>query len=390
MNRLLQFIDGKSVALVGNGPEENDVSSIVDACDVVLRFNHMYRYGEKKTGKKISGILQTFTSAYMSSQDHHNAEIIRQRPEVFLVKQRENYAPWCHSFYGPDIRVNDLIDHFAPWRMFSTGGAALCYLSKNANNSSFKVFGFPGGKAWEDYIAGDGHWYKSVAMQERAAVDEAKKVLEAKKIVHEPCGIPRLVVVPIKAHSSGKPGKNRELLFPLLEKLKSLPYKIVICGNDPELLYAAELAYPEKVMAYHAQSMHVGNTEDVCLLLKNWRNATGYCGDIALVQCTSPDLEAKWIEDCFAESAKSALVASAVPLEFKSSSIYKCDLGGVFTPLSPQFGPASTARQNLPVCCRITGAVEVFHSDALDFQSFWQAAYMRPYFIPSEKSADID
>lgn len=390
MNRLLQFIDGKSVAVVGNGPETEDVSGLVDACDIVLRFNHMYRYGDKKTGKKISAIMQTFTSTYMSSMDRHNAEILRQRPEVFLVKQRGNYAPWCHAFYGPDIRVNDLIDHFAPWHAFSTGGAVVCYLAQYANNSTFKVFGFPGGKAWDDYIAGDGHWYQNIAAQERKAVDEAKGVLATKFIRQAPCGIPRVIVVPIKANSSGRPGKNRDLLFPLLEKIKTLPYDIVICGDDSELLYSAELAFPDKVRAFHSQGMHMGNTEDVNTLLKNWRNGTAFCGDIALVQCTSPDLEAKWIEDCFAESAKSALVATAVPLEFKSSSIYKCDFGGVYTPLAPQFGAASTARQNLPVCVRITGAVEVFHSDALDFPSFWQSAYMRPYVISSEKSTDVD
>lgn len=387
-NRLLQLIDGKSVAIVGNGPVEKDVSAEVDACDVVIRFNHMYRYGEGKIGKKISIICQTFTGSYMRSQDRHNAEIIRQKPEVFLVKQRENYAPWSHSFYGPDIRVNDIIGYFREWCNCTTGGGVVCFLAKYAENSTFKVFGFPGGKAWDDYIASDAHWYQAIAPLERKAVDEAKEELARKTITRPGVVIPRMVVVPVKRNSSGKPGKNRELLMPLLEKLEALPYPVTVCGDDAELLYAAEQAFPGKVLAFHSPALQMGNTEDVTKQLRNWRDATGYCGDVALVQCTSPDLTADWVERCFAESPKSALVATAVPLEFKCNAIYKSDFGGVWTPLAPQFGPASEARQNLPVCCRITGAVEVFHSDALAFASLWQCGYLCPVLVNS--ALDID
>ena len=388
MNRLLQVLDGKTVAIVGNGPVESDVSAEVDACDVVVRFNHMYRYGEGLTGRKISVILQTFTGVYMGSRDRHNAEVLRQRPEVFLVKQRENYAPWCHAYYGPEIRVNDLTAHFAPFQHFSTGGAAVCWLAKNAQNSAFKVFGFPGGKPWEDYIAGDGHWYRGVADAERKSVDEAKAVLAAKKATEPHRGIPRVVVVPVKRNSSGRPGKNRELLMPLLDKLSELPYKVYVCGDDAELLYQAEAEYPDKVMPFHSPALRTGNTEDVTAQLKDWRDGTGYCGDIALVQCTSPDLTADWVDRCFEESARSALVATAVELDFKPNAIYKADFGSVWTPYNASFGPASEARQNLPVCCRITGAVEVFHTDALDWKSFWQSAYLRPVFVDSAKDID--
>lgn len=400
-NRLLQLIDGKRVAVVGNAPVEADVSAEVDAADVVIRFNNMYRYGEGRTGKKISIVMQTFTCEYMWAKERHNAEILRQRPEIFLVKQRGNYSAASHSYYGPEIRVNDIIGAFAPWSALTTGGAALCFLAEHACNSEFKVYGFSSGDGWKDYVGTEAHWYAATADAERKAVDEAIAKLEAKRIAHSgdytmekrlsgaKDGIPRVIVVPVHRRSSGAPGKNRALLFPLLDKLASLPYRVVVLGDDDELLYSAEQSYPF-VIAFHTPQLHSGNTEDITFKLQNWRIASGYCGDIALVQCTSPGLRPEWIEDCFEESKKCALVATAVKLDFKPNAIYKADYGGVWTPYQPNFGAASTARQNLPVCCRITGAVEVFHSDALDFGSFWQAAYLRPYFVDAEDSLDVD
>lgn len=388
MNRLLQLIDGKTVAVVGNGPVDKDVSAEVDACDVVIRFNHMYRYGEGTTGKKISIICQTFTSSYMRADDRHNAEVLRQKPEVFIVKRRNNYHPWCHGYYGPDIRVNDLIDHFHEWCNCTTGGEVVCYLAKYADNSTFKVFGFPSGKAWEDYIATDAKHYQQIAPLERKAVDEAIVELAKKQVVRPACGIPRRIVVPVKRNSSGRPGKNRELLMPLLKKLESLPYQISLVGDDSELLYTAEQAYPMKVLPFHTPALRAGNTEDVTKVIRDWRDATGYSGDMALVQCTSPDLTADWVELCFDEARYSSLVATAVELDFKCNAIYKADFGGVWTPFNGAFGPASEARQNLPVCCRITGAVEVFHTDALDFPSFWSYGPMQPVFVDSAKDID--
>lgn len=389
-NRLLQLLDGHSVAIVGNGPVEGDFSQEIDSCDVVVRFNHMYRLDEGKTGKKISIILQTFTSDYMAAWDKHNREVLIQKPEVFLVKQRENCSPWMYSFYGPDVRVNDLIDAFRQWHPFTTGGAALSYLANYANNSTFKIYGFPGGKPWEDYIAGPGHWYKGVAANERKVVEEAKEML-AKKSISRPAKpgvppIPRMIVVPVKRHSSGKPGKNRTLLFPLLEKLAKTPYPVTVCGDDDELLYSAEMSF-DNIRAFHSPAVNIGNTDDVTNLLRYWRDVTRYCGDIALVQCTSPDIACDWIEDSFKLSASSALVATAKMLDFKPNAIYRADAGGRYAPLT-NLPPASCARQNLPPCCRITGAVEVFHSDALDFPSFWQCAPLKPYFTPTAEDVD--
>lgn len=51
---------------------------------------------------------------------------------------------------------------------------------------------------------------------------------------------------------------------------------------------------------------------------------------------------------------------------------------------------ASVARQLLPETVRITGAVVAAHTDALDFESFYDAGVMRPIIVNEDEALDID
>ena len=49
MNQILQLLWGKKIAIIGNGLVPVDVSKEIDACDVVIRFNHFYNYDTGNT-----------------------------------------------------------------------------------------------------------------------------------------------------------------------------------------------------------------------------------------------------------------------------------------------------------------------------------------------------
>lgn len=384
-NRLLQLISGKTVAVVGNGPELEDHSKEIDACDMVIRFNHMYNYESGMVGKRVDIIMQTFTSAWMRAPNKKMNEILKQRPEVFLVKQPENYTQFCHAPYGPTIRVNKAFSLFNPWSPFTTGGAALCYLANFATNTEFKVFGFPSDDRWTKYIETDAHWYKAIADNERKVVDEAKEKLASFKTDGKKISIPKIVVIPVRQGSKGCPGKNRKLLFPLLEKLKNSGYRTAVVGDDHELIADASINYG--IEPFFTE--YIADSTDVTNTLKVWKAASGYCGDVALVQCTSPFLTLDWIDRCFDASKSAPLVCTATPLKIKQTAIYTMGSGGVWNPLISNIA-ASAPRQTLQKAVRINGGVVVFHSDSIDEDSIYNAGHMCPVLVSEKESLDVD
>lgn len=385
-NRLLQLLDGRTVAVIGNAPLERDYSAEIDSADVVIRFNHFYNFGSGRAGRKVSIVFQTFTTAWMTAADRNIEAVLKQKPEVFVVKKPEQYTPAAHQIYGDSIRINNYTALFKQWDAFTTGGAALCYLANYATKSSFRVFGFPNDERWTHYLETDAKHYKPIAENERRVVDEAIAKLVTFSADDSAKPIPRKVVIPVKRTSLGLPGKNRALLFPLLDKLAPTGLDIEVVGDDSALIASAAANY--SVTPFFTRP--IGSLQDVTVTLREWRDATGWCGDTAIVQCTSPDLRPEWIVECFDALSSAPITATATELSFKPTAIYRQAEGGVYLQLAPTLGSTSAPRQTLPPCVRVNGAVAAFHSDALDNDSMWNCGALKPIIVDEWLSRDID
>ena len=390
MNRLLQMLYGKRIAIVGNSMVSRDYSAEIDGADVVIRFNHFYNYDSGLVGKRVDIVLQTVAQAWYDAVNSGKAHIDivqKQRPAIFLVKRPDHYDTNVHRAYGKGIRVDNGTNWFQPWWKFTTGTCSLCYLAQNLTNAEVHVYGFSNegyDDAWLNYIATDAKHYSNVADEERPVMLNAIAQLQSLKIVEPPLKeVPKAIVVPIKANSQGAPKKNKKLLIPCLEKLTKLNYPIYVVGDDYDLLHQAKKKYKINTV----EVPQIGALDDVTKTLRKWQVETGFSGDIALVQCTSPYLKPEWVEKCFEGLALASLTATAVPLEFKPTAIFR-EENGVYLPNSQALPPASVARQLLPKTVRITGAVECFHTDALAFDSLYQVGVMQPIIV--DNAVDID
>ena len=397
-NRLLQLLRGRRIAIVGNSPVSYNYSTEIDTADVVVRFNDFYNIHSGKVGKRVNIVLQTVAKAwferYSAGLLTKSLEMVRtQHPDIFLVKRPDNYNTDAHAVYGKGIRIDNLARCFEPWWKYTTGTAALCWLAENLTGenapASIKCYAFSNEgdeTPWDNYITGDAAHYSHVAQEERKAQKEAIAKLESMSIIDPPppiLSIPKCVVVPVKATSSGAPGKNRLLLRSCLEKLQELDMPVYVTGDDLELLHEVkDLCEPVPVPAIPA-------FRDVTDTMRRWQVETGFCGDVAHVQCTSPGLKPEWVLRCFDALSCAPVAATCIELGFKPTAIFR-EENGVFVPCSQALPPATVARQLLPKAVRFTGAVVAFHTDALACDSFFQAGVMEPVMVDEEDSLDVD
>lgn len=389
MNRLLRKIDGKRVALVGNGPEAEDHSAEIDSADVVIRFNHFYNYDSGKVGKRVDIVLQTFTGAWAKTENKHIDAIKANGAEIFIVKKPQQMRSELYKFLGADTPVRDLSRLFAPYAMLTTGGASLCYLADAAKNSEFKVYGFPYGDSWKDYLAKDAAHYRGVETVERLATASAISRLREARIVRpsEGSGQPRAIVVPVKRVSQGAPGKNRALIRPLLGKIIPLGIPVFVVGDDAELFVELNREFPS---VEYRETPEIAPLDDVTKTLLAWRDAENFSGEVALVQCTSPRLKPEWITRCLDALKHGVLAATAVELGFKPNAIFTEEEGGAYFVANQRLGFPSRPRQQLPRAIRVTGAVEAFDSDDLDLSSLWAGGPVTPIIVDEEDALDVD
>lgn len=386
MTELLEIFDGRTVAIVGNGAETEDRSAEIDACDVVVRFNHFYNYDSGRVGRKVDVVVQTFTSAWAAAENKHADVIKAQLPKIFCGKKPEQYSPPdVAKFLGPDVCVSDWSEELRPWARFTTGGAFLSWLASKPRNARFRVFGFPRGDAADRYFAGDAKHYAPVKDEELAAQERAIAVLEGQSVTSPRVERPPVVLVPVKAHSAGAPGKNDALLPPCVEKLLPLGYDIHLVGDAKELMEGTVARFGDRVRAFATPPPSGEVTDDMRL----WRDHTGYHGEIILVQCTSPGLRPEWIGRCVEARRHAPVSATCCRVNFKVNGMY-AENQGVWLQLVPGFGPASVPRQRLPQVVHLNGAVFCFHSDALDRRSFYQAGPLRPVVVEERDSLDVD
>lgn len=383
MTELLEIIDGRTVAVVGNGEVERDCSAEVDACDIVIRFNHFYNYDSGKTGRRVDVVIQTFTSVWASAKERH-ADVIRaQHARIFCAKKPWQYCPaQVAELIGPDVCVSDWSKELEPYAKFTTGTAFLAWLASRPRNAVFKVFGFPRGEAADRYYAGDAKSYQPLKDEELALQERSIAMLERQTVTRPRMERPPAVVIPVKACSEGAPGKNDVLLGPCIEKLKPLGYPIHLVGDAERLM--GRFAGPG-VETFLTPAPTGEVTDD----LRVWRDHTGYHGEVVLVQCTSPGLRAEWIGQVLEARRHAPVAATCVKVAFKVNGMY-AEENGVWTQLVPNFGPPSVPRQKLPSVIHLSGAVWAFHSDALDRPSFYQAGPLRPVIVSEADSLDVD
>lgn len=385
LHEFLEIIDGRKVAIVGNGEVAEDKSAEIDSADIVIRFNHFYNYDSGKVGKKVDVIIQTFTGAWVNSKNKHEDVIRAQMPKIFNGKRPELYNPaQVADFLSPDICISDLYPELEPYTRFTTGGAFLAWISSKKRNAEFKVYGFPRGEAADKYFATDAKHYAKVKDEELAAQTRAISILEQMRIEKPREERKSVVVVPFKAKSEGAPRKNDILMPKLLAKIKDLGYRIVLIGDGEEL--GEKMKAEFGVDFYKTPAATTGEVTDD---LRLWRDMTDYHGEIIYLQCTSPKLKVEWIDKCLEARKCAPVSATCVKLDFKVNGIFGC-ANGVWAQVVTSFGAPSVPRQRLPECVHLTGAVFAFHSDALSRASFYQAGSLRPVIVDEEDALDVD
>ncbi len=386
MNRLLSRLYGKRIAIVGNGPVSKDYSDEIDNSDIVIRFNHFYRYESGLTGKRVDIVMQTVAKAWFDARFKHEDIIRKYNAEVFLVKKPEHYIPDVHMIYGTDIKVNNYCRYFERYTKFTTGGCFLLWLADNLSNAEVKIYGFEPGETWTTYIKTDAAHYRDVADEERIAVDAAIARLSKLTITNsKPISYNTTIVIPVKGNSLGAPGKNKLLLPRCIEECKKTGIDILVLTDSEEL---ANIAKEHNVSSYLVPP--IDPLSDVTNTLRYWRDKTNYFGDILLVQCTSHKLKSEWIINCLDKLKVAPITATATELDFKVNAIFLPHQSGIYLPALPNLGWQSVPRQKLPRALRITGAVEAIHSENLDLDSMWMGGRVEMIEISQEDADDID
>lgn len=384
MQEFLDIIDGRTVAIVGNGMPERDCSEEIDSADIVVRFNHFYNYDSGKVGKRVDVIMQTFTTAWINAKDKHERVIREQLPRIFCAKKPQQYQPGVVAeFLGP-VCISDMACDLEPYAMFTTGTAFLMWLASKPRNARFRIYGFPSGEQADRYFQTDAQRYASLKVLELQNRDCAIEMLKRQEIRSARAERLPHIVIPIKAKSSGAPGKNRRLLPILLERLTGVRYPVTVVGDDPEFMNMMTERFGVSKFVVPDSA-----PDDVTARLRLWRDHTEYSGEVVLLQCTSPNLRVEWIEQVLAARRSAPIAATCIPVNFKINAVYGC-ANGVWGQIVTAFGTPSVPRQKLPECVRLSGAAWAFHSDALSRESFYQAGTLAPVMIPEDEAVDVD
>ena len=199
-----------------------------------------------------------------------------------------------------------------------------------------------------------------------------------------------IIVIPVKRHSQGLPNKNRLLIQDCINKIiniSDIDYELHIIGDDYDLFDNLKSIYKDKIKICKVPL--IDSLSDVTLTLRFWRDTISYSGKIAMVQCTSPKLQEKWIIDCLNLYKSDKIVATTCEIGFKPTALY-CKNGDYYTLFAKDRPWPSTARQLLPHTIRITGAIFVFHTNCLDNQSLFENKELIPYMIDEKDNIDID
>lgn len=382
MNQLLALLTGKRVAIVGNAPLDRDYSQEINSADVVCRFNHFYNIRSDLAGVKTDIVFQTFAKPWydLDNEGRNQGVLIGMQPLLYIAKKPQQFTEEARDWFeGKCKRIEVLSLELEKYARYTTGGAVLCYLAENLRNAEVKVYGFDRDTKWDEYIKGDAKHYAPTANEERFVVKGAIAQLESLTI-GEPVDWQTRIVIPVKRTSQGAPEKNKVLLPMLLERIKDWGYPITVVTDD------RDLCLPEGISKYTVPI--IPPLADVTATLRQWRDGSGYFGDVILLQCTSPNVKREWLTEALAVREKSNIVVTAVKLPYKVNSIFATENGRGMR--ATHYGAPTVPRQKLPEAWRLSGALFLFPSDYLSRTSFFDNAEVTPIFIPEADAVDVD
>lgn len=389
MQEFLDIIDGRRVAIVGNGTPDKDESAEIDSADIVVRLNHFYNYDTGLVGKRVDVIVQTFTSAWMNAKNKHADVIKEQCPRIFCGKKPEQYRPDIVAKFLGNVSVSDMSPDLMTYAQFTTGSALLMWLAEKKRNAEFTIHGFPSGEKCDKYFETDAKHYLPLKEEELKKRDAAIQILKQQKIFKKREEKLPVIVIPIRKGSTGVPKKNHKLLPVLLGKLEQANIKneVWVVGNDFELQNEILPRFPN--LNLNIYTTPDGLDEEVTDVLRVWRDQNEYSGEIILLQCTSPRFKVEWLARIMEARRHAPIAATCVRIKFKVNGIF-ANANGCWSQLVQVFGAPSVPRQRLPEAVRLSGACFAFHSDALSRPSFFLAGTLEPVIVEEEEALDID
>lgn len=409
---LREMFYGKRVAIVGNGPIREAKGKEIDGHDIVVRFNNIYNFNPRYTGARTDILCFTPSSAWAEKNDIEKRLSVfykaKNKALILFVKMPERWR-WRgvqEAFGGRGFTF--AYDEASPLlQSLTTGACFLAHVAESCENCSVDVYGFNDGRDAEfaAYLQSEGKHYitgREASQCELATRSRAISILKSLEITRPPFEAYR-VVIPARCGSEGVKDKNLRDVgdgVPLLvskarEAVARFGAERVRVLTDSER-YAAtlrEYGLPSEIVPYIDRE-HL-STDDVSFALRRWCEREDFCGNVLLMQCTSPRLS----EETLAELKKriekpfdrDKCFITVAPISFKSSAITLAMSDGSLKQMLDI--PFSTPRQSIPTAYRFTGAATIFNSQALrgsGNDSFFKSLTPFPILISEEEGDDID
>lgn len=398
LSKFESIINGKTVALVGNGFVDEDLSEEIDSHDVVIRINHFYNYDSGNVGKKVNVIFTTPTPiwAMMGPEERHWNIIQEQKPDIFVLKHEqridknimENHYKGCKIYgFSPDYIKGEGI--------YTTGTCALNVLSQCIN---FKcdIYGFSFNKDWKQYICSSALHYSKTYLEEEEKRHEYVEKIKSKYIFLPEGTEPRLYpVIPVRKGSSLKDKNIREykgkpLLQWAIEKALNVFGKVTVLADDEEYARLAESW--GAIVPYIDEK--VEDNENIVVRLRRWRDRCNINGRIILIQCTSPNISEDSLKrmaiESYGKTYRDIIGSTSIFNDVKYSALMFMTKGGYLEQAVKAVPDISVPRQHLRPMYYYNGGITSFMHTQLDNNELFKYSYFYPLMIDEAESLDID
>lgn len=398
LSQFENLINGKTVALVGNGPINENLSEEIDSHDVVIRLNHFYNYDSGNVGKKVNAIFATPTLfwAEMGPEERHWDIIQEQKPLVFILKHEQridgeiisNHYKGCKIYgFTPDYIKNEGI--------YTTDTCALNVLSQ-CINFQCDVYGFTFDKDWKSYITSSAlHYFKTYKKEEVKRFEYIEKIKSKRIFLPEGKEPDFYPVITVRKGSSLKDKNIREykgkpLLQHAIEKAIKVFGNVTVLADDEE--YANMAKKWGATVPYIDEK--VEDLENVSVRLKRWRDRENINGRIILIQCTSPNITEESLkritEESKGKSYRDIIGSVSIFNDVKYSALMFVTNKGYLEQAVKGAPDISEPRQLLQPMYYYNGGITSFMSSQLDNKTLFEYSYFYPLMIDENESLDID
>lgn len=388
LNRVLDIIDGKRVAIVGNATPEQDHSEEIDNCDIVIRFNHCYNVESNKVGRKLDILAVSVTDAFLkaSSDPDFNGYLKKYKPEVLVVKHPQTTNSFEAQAFFKGATLSYVGDKLRELPDLTSGTILLSLLARYAHNSEFILAGFGDDITYFEKWGAYFKEYKDIELQYR---DDAIAALSTCKIIH-PTNDDVTIIIPVRKGSKGTPHKNiaitadgRSRLKKCVDTCRATGLRVVVTSDSQEYLNSIS-SDCETVLIPH----DIEDEADVTLHLRETCNMLNIHGWIAMVQVTNEDTTPEIILRAISSRKNQADIVTTLELiHNKSACIYFAENNKIIH--KPSEITSSTPRQQMSSVWGENGMFFIFHSCKLRYPSYWQEAQCIPLFLDGN-TQDID